>query len=141
MHLHQMINHLVLARESPTSFHLAPMASIDRTPKTRHVVLGGVVSAQFGTATEGCAITRSDVADVFARPSHATHGRSDVFVVLSSGCCGSGREAWRVSVDDEVASWGEVGRLSFEALEFHGYIGREEVWPGIKLVSTKLSLE
>ena len=99
------------------------------------------MSAQFGTATEYRAIAGRNIADVFARPSHPVRGRNDGRIVMGCDGCGNGREVWRVSVDDEVASWGEVGRLGFEALEFHGCKGRKEVWPRMKLVSAMLSLE
>jgi len=66
MYPHQMINHLVLPRKSPSTFPFASVASINRAPKARiaHVVLRGVVSAQLVAATEGCAVAGCDVADV-----------------------------------------------------------------------------
>ena len=69
MHPHEMINHLVLARESSTSLYLAPVAPIDRAPKAcvAHVVHGSVMSAQLVSSTEGCAVAGSDVAYVPAR--------------------------------------------------------------------------
>jgi len=50
-----------------------------------------------------------------------------------------------VSVDDEAAGLGEIefsglGVDWVEGVKGHAFIGSDEVWPGIKLVSGKSSL-
>lgn len=113
------------------------------------------MSAQFGTATEGRAFARCDVADVSAKPSRAALGMCVVRVVLVPGFRGDGREVWCVSVDDEVAGlieielaglgvdWFGVGWIGVdwvEGVKGHVFMGSDEVWPGSKLVSGKSSL-
>jgi len=139
MHLHQMLNHLVLAWEILAPSHLTLVASIDWAPKAwvasvAHLMLGSVVPAQLVVSTEGCAVAGRDVADVFARPSHSVCATRNVLVVVDPSRRGSGREVRRISIDDQVARLAEIDLLvsgggKVVGVRLPGSIGVERTWP------------
>ena len=96
------------------------------------------MSAQFGTATEGCAVAGSDVADVFARPSHSVCATSIVLVVVDPSRRDSGREVRRISIDDQGARLAEINLLvsgKVVGVRLPGSSGVERIWPSSQSAS------